>query len=420
MIMRYRLCALLSLTLIAAACDFTVTNPGPVNDENLNDPLAHDALVTGSEKAFSIALSLIAHQTGPVTREIRAAGLIGGGAAGHPPRIRTGILDDEETGTHWNAAQLARWTAEDALRRLRENQGGEAALASYLPAARAYLWAGFANRLLGENMCDAVIDGGSSAPYTVYLTRAEAAFTSAIAIATTLNNTALRNAATAGRASVRADLGKWPEAVVDAGLIASTFVFQALYFNTQQEQWNYLFFGNSNTPNRSSTVFGTFYDDYYTQQGDPRVRWITVPNFPFGGPAPEGQITWHPSIGQPGTKFATIDAPVNLVTGREMRLIEAEAELVAGNWPQAMTIINARRAGLGVATVQPWNATTLDEAWTAFKRERGIELYMEGRRLGDLRRWRLATRPGVDEDMTGRSLCYPIPRTEKNANPNLN
>jgi hypothetical protein len=45
---------------------------------------------------------------------------------------------------------------------------------------------------------------------------------------------------------------------------------------------------------------------------------------------------------------------------------------------------------------------------------------MEGRRLGDLRRWRLANRPGVDEDMTGRSLCYPIPRTEKNANPNLN
>ena len=65
-------------------------------------------------------------------------------------------------------------------------------------------WVGFANRVLGDNMCEAVIDGGPAEPNADYFTRAEAAFTAAIAVQT--GN--LETAAYAGRAQVRVHLGK--------------------------------------------------------------------------------------------------------------------------------------------------------------------------------------------------------------------
>ena len=52
-------------------------------------------------------------------------------------------------------------------------------------------------------------------------------------------------------------------------------------------------------------------------------------------------------------------------------------------------------------------------------RERGIELWLEGRRLGDLYRLKTGGVPGQFDDMTGRDLCYPIGLTEMNSNPNL-
>jgi hypothetical protein len=61
----------------------------------------------------------------------------------------------------------------------------------------------------------------------------------------------------------------------------------------------------------------------------------------------------------------------------------------------------------------------LEEAWTALKRERGIELWLEGRRLGDLRRWLAAGAPGEAEDMSGRDTCFPIGTTELDTNPNV-
>ncbi|MEO5589028.1 MAG: RagB/SusD family nutrient uptake outer membrane protein, partial [Gemmatimonadaceae bacterium] len=109
----------------------------------------------------------------------------------------------------------------------------------------------------------------------------------------------------------------------------------------------------------------------------------------------------------------------NLVSGWEMRLIEAEAKLVSGDIAGAMAIINVRRSALNVPLV---TATTPDAAWTALKRERGIELWLEARRMGDLRRWKAANRPGSydpREDIANRDLCFPVSLQEKQTNPNL-
>ena len=81
-----------------------------------------------------------------------------------------------------------------------------------------------------------------------------------------------------------------------------------------------------------------------------------------------------------------------------------------------MTLINAHRIALGLT---PWAAADAIEAWTALKRERGIELWLEGRRLGDLDRWLRDGTPGEAEDMTGRDTCFPIGAIERGTNPNV-
>ncbi len=119
-----------------------------------------------------------------------------------------------------------------------------------------------------------------------------------------------------------------------------------------------------------------------------------------------------------------------------MRLILAENALVNnGDITAALDQINVVRQA---ATMDDATAATLDEAWTALKRERGIELWLEGRRLGDVRRWEEAGRPGDyhfweihnwkgPDDGSGATLrtfdsvdlSFPIAQDEIDTNPNV-
>ena len=101
-----------------------------------------------------------------------------------------------------------------------------------------------------------------------------------------------------------------------------------------------------------------------------------------------------------------------------MRLIEAEAALNQGDWQGAMEIINDLRDAAGV---DPWTASNSTEAWTHLKRERGIVLWMEGRRLGDYYRWNAAGTPGEldplevvspGSHLLNQDLCFPISQAE--------
>ena len=401
-----------------AACDFSVENPGPVQDEILDQAAAHQAVVNGIARRVSVGLDDIAMQTGAVTLETRASGnttiSIEHGLGQITPASSNGL---------WNSIQYARWVGDDAVRRLTEAKAATELL------AQANLWAGFANRW-GNILCEAVIDGGPKQAHTVMLEKAIAQFTQAYTLSTV---TATKNAALAARASVYADLGRWNEAVADARQIADNFVFQARYSAEEAEQRNEVFFYVANAPYRVHSVWRTPYEDYYTQTNDPRTPWIKVPAFPYGEiQRPKiGNVPWYPQ-----QKFKAYTDPINLVSGREMRLIEAEALLVANNVPAAMALINrvrtTQRPGMSAppATVQAYTATTLDAAWAALKAERGIELWLEGRRMADLRRWKAANRPGALrplEDATNpatfldnpQSLCIPISQNEIDTNPNF-
>ena len=116
------------------------------------------------------------------------------------------------------------------------------------------------------------------------------------------------------------------------------------------------------------------------------------------------------------TKFEDEDAPIDLVTWEEMRLVVAEARLREGDVAGAMAELDDLRAAVGL---DPWSVTDLESAWTALKRERGIVLWLEARRLWDLHRWLGEGIPGNAEDMTGRDTCFPIGAIEQGTNPNL-
>lgn len=400
-----RILSCLSL-LVIAGCDLTVTNPGPVADETLDQATSHAAVVNGMGRALSKALGYIAYTGGITTREIVSAGLRNTITLGVSAKQAAGKLDPgvDENNDHWKFAQQARWVSEDGVHRIRDALGtgfGTSAL-----AAQGLVYAGFANRLLGENMCHGVIDGGPIEPREIYFQRANAAFTEAIAVAAAAGNAELARVATAGRASVRVWLKDWTGAAADAAQIPLTLSYRALYSSVEQDQYNRIFQANVVSA-RAHSVVGTFFDAYYRATGDKRTPWSTHPSFPRGS----ADVLWYFQ-----TKFDNRGAPINLVTGREMRLIVAEAALRSGDWSQAVSIINSLRQSAGVAGV---NASGVEETWTALGRERAIELWLEGRRLGDLFRWDDAGVPGTFDDMTGRDRCFPVGVTEEAANPNI-
>jgi len=394
-----------------AACNLSVDNPDRVQDPLLDDPGAHAAVVAGASLALSEAINWVAFFGGDASKEFRQGGRI------HPVKlpIDPGQLSvDEIPDNAWNSAQQARWVAEDAVRRFRDVMGAQ--FDSSALAAKALLYVGYANRLLGENMCEAVIDGGGPSDYKDYFRRAESALTEAIAVAGAARDTAVGTAATAARASVRLMLGDDAGAGSDAAAVPTGFVFRAVYSIENEDYYNFLYWVNANQPYREISVFATFYEQYDSSTGDPRVRWRTNPKIPTA------EFQYVPWLFP--TKYTGRDSPINLSTGREMRLVEAELALRAGDWPAAMSKINGVRTTVISDTtgqpLAPWPATNVTEAWTALKRERGIDLWLEARRLGDERRWVDAGTPGDMEDMSDRvRLCFPIGLAERRANPNV-
>jgi len=429
-----RACGCALLAVAAASCGTEVTNPGPVQDEDLEESTAAAAMVNGAGRALSAGINWIGYTGAAVTREIHPAGSTG--SFGITNRWQNGELnaDDVDLNDHWQQASRARWIAEETVRRLitaGPPEGGVQTPAQYNTLLmQAYVYAGYANRVLGENMCEAVIDGGPIEPNAVFFTRAEAAFTAALAVTggTPATVAILTPAATAGRAAARVHLGNWAGAVTDAATIPIGFVYNLPYFSLGEDaQRNRIAYASANTPYRAHTQWSTWHLDYIAATPDPRVP-INLTSTLNGDAAIDccGVVPFRPQL-----KHATSAAPIRLASGREMLLIQAEDRLrqTPADVVGAMAFINQVRTHAGTATV---TAATETEAWRLLKRERGIELWLEARRLGDFRRWAAASTPGALDPLesvgpsptTGshlsrQDLCFPVSRSERETNPNI-
>lgn len=421
---------ILTVVMVAAsvaACD--VVNPGPVQDEFLSAPESQAPLVRGAERRISQAIKNLGYTAALPAREIFPGGQTG--AHGHSVLVQSGHILDRDA-PQWANLQQARFIAESALERF-INQGAIPAdqHASHPLIARAHLAAGFGLRLMGEHYCDVVIDGGPAEPASVAFERAENHFTRAIEVAGAGGQTDIRLAALAGRAQVRAWLGNWGGVASDAALVPTGFNYFAVMDNTVPETRNRIQWANAGTPYLAYSVLYTFYHGYFEETGDPRAAWAPNPQFQWANASLSGygQVQF---LNQ--QKYTNPSDDIRLAGGTDMRLLEAEASLLQGNWQEAMTLINQVRTGynseLTGDALDPWVASSLEEAWAFLKRERSIELWLEARRFGDLRRWEEQAAPGVVdwpdyESKSGlfsenpRSRCISIQGTERDLNPNV-
>jgi len=423
----------LSLTLGVGGCG--VTNPGPVQDEFLNASGSHAALVRGAERRVMDALSRHAYSgIAATTREV----FPGGDSNSMLPLVQAGRLP--QGSGDWNNLMQARFIAEDALRRF--------ALPGVAPqprdVAQAHIWAGYALRILGENYCEVVIDGGPLEAPSVALTRAEQHFTNAIAVAPT---DALRTAAYAGRAQIRLALSNWTGAASDAAQVPIDWRLQVTPDPNQEPARNWAGFYNDNTPYRVFTMKHTFFEDYYPATGDPRVPWRSVAAFPFSGArltgytqTPDNRVPWMQLMEEGGGTHYNPGTRIALARGTEMLLIRAEAILVQtpANWASALALINqARTHYVSLTTGSPlvaYTATSAVETWTHLKTERLIDGFLQGKRLHDIRRWTRDNTPGelwwpdwrplssifqAQSPFSEQGICFVVPNNERLANPNI-
>src|SRR5690606_10282056 len=198
--------------------------------------------------------------------------------------------------------------------------------------------------------------GGAAEPYTAALARAEQHFTDALANAA---NDTHRWSARAGRAQVRLWLENWAGAAEDAGEVPTDFVLTVDADGADVDSRNHIYWSNANLPYRQFTMHHTYYYDYYLDTHDPRVAWREYDDFPLANASlqgyPGGQVPWSQS-----QKYNNVDADYRMASGREMRLIEAEVLLRAGDWEAAMDLVNGvRTAVLADDTgdpLEPWPA----------------------------------------------------------------
>ena len=385
----------LLLVAFAGACE--VTNPGPVQDKFLDDETSHAALVRGAERMVLETANFVFYTTSVITRVL----FPGGDTNSHSPRIQGGSLPPEDVNGDWNNVQQALFIAKSALER---GVTGE-------NLAQAHIWAGYTYRILGENWCQWLEAAGAPQPPSVALDNAEQHFTSALGAAA---NSRQSNAAYAGRAQVRVAKGDWGGALSDAAQVPPDFVFAVQpdpnFFNTRSR----VGWANADEPYRQFTLLFTFFGE----QAPPNIRSllpleasdlpVTIPGTGYYAESGDPRVAWH--------------------------RIPDQGMLRDGNYAGGMELINQVRSmyisdhtGEPLA---PWDAMSLEAAWTALKTERMIEGLLEGRRLVDLRRWAADGSPGEApfppwEELSPlfaeapMATCFPIAENEVNRNPNL-
>jgi hypothetical protein len=122
------------------------------------------------------------------------------------------------------------------------------------------------------------------------------------------------------------------------------------------------------------------------------------------------------------SKYPNLGSPLELASGIEARLIQAEALAQTGSVSQAMDLVNAGRTEAGLSPIT--GVTTLSQALPVILHERQAALaFQGGHRLADLLRYGLPwkgangsthTANEFDGDLYGATTCWPLPTKQKN------
>jgi starch-binding outer membrane protein, SusD/RagB family len=350
---------------------------------------------------------------------------------------RRDIPENNTEGGQWGSLHSVMQYARTTIRSI--EAGGNT-----VDLARAYFTAGYAMLMIGEIFCEGTIAQDWLTPRGP-ITSAQMAdsavayLTKANTIAKALTGTAasdIANASMVGIARANLQSGKKAEAAAAAAQVPAAFNFNVLHLDDVgnrglgNDLWSF-------SESRISLVVGDEWRDMAncgeykpgatrnidgssslcpkgSATADPRLSYVDM-----GRVAQDGVLRFYRQ-----NKIKGWGDPDRLASGLEARYIKAEAELQS-NPGQALALINERRA---VGKQAP--LTTLDpaELLVELMEQRGRDFWLEGKRLGDIRRNGAAVRyqlvPGANTYYktglggVGTQTCWPVQLSEKQNNPN--
>jgi hypothetical protein len=436
----------------SAACNdyLKVTNPSAVDVSKLADSADANLLVNGAIGEFQTMIANTALYGSIFTDESNS---------GHS-NVSYNLLDQRNLTNNldlvsltYSPIQRARFDGDTVSNRLIGYDG--TAAATDVRIARTLTFAAYSTVILGETFCSAPIQGGSAMTSAQLFAAAQPKFDSALVIAraasaANVNKAAadsIVNLALVGAARVALDLGDNNKAISYASQVSPGFVFRVYYSEgippapslPVNPYWNGMGSPQATTAANGTSVSGGFsyataalwiiVDSTFQNLNDPRVpttptqvRAMSASYFGYVANQPKSFGGYAaPSVAHPGGQAMTPGASIRIASYLEAQYIIAEAN---GGNATTLAFVNAQRA----ANNQPVSiATASADVMADLRDQRRREFYLDGHRLGDLRRY--IALYSVDQFPTGivphsagtpygTAECFPIPISELNSNPN--
>jgi hypothetical protein len=396
--------------LTVASCNMDVNNPSVIDAGTFDPTKDGQTLALSAQTNFFIAFQSVAQFGAHISDEIWT-----GAIRLQTNRLasRTFLPTDDINADFFAPLSLAVASNENAVTALAA--GPDAS--SDVNLARASMNFSFAVELMAETMCSGVIQGGPELSDTQLLDTAVTGFSLAVSTASAAGAAGedIVNASNVGLARAYLQLGDYANAATTAALVPADFsvnVITSANVSTQGTLGN-AFYG--------STLSGVLVAPERYRVHDTRLHIDSTQ-------AGNTQNSL-PYIIQ--TKFTAYSDPIRLASGLEAQYIAAEAQLKgSSNTGPALTLIAARRVVGGQLAYA--GGTDAESVLEELLNQRARDFWLEGKKLGDLRRnptvnlSNVLTDPvgapfytSVGGGVFGDTFCVPIPPEETNANPNF-
>lgn len=413
-----------TIVVVAACTDLTAleqSNPGQVSAATIYTPLNAQLLVNGVIADFECAFARYVVGSGLFSDELSNA--IGSVSNYNYDRRTVQTIETYGTATCGSNQQPPVYTTLSVARGAGDTVAAKLKgwTDAQMPAGvnrtrligQALAYSGYSVVLMGESMCSAAINLSAEMTPAQLFAEAKSRFDEAVTAATAANDQTTLNFALLGRARALLNLKTPAPAAVDAARIPANFVINISTDAANPRRANFSFL----SINQSfwSTVDASFRGLTIGGAPDPRVA---VTNTGRAGTA-QGSIIWTPD------KYPALGTTMPITRWAEAQYIIAEAAIAAGNLAGAAAAINAVRATRAGLPTYDVTGQTAAQVLAQVVEERRRELFLEGHRMGDLRRLSLPFLPAAGVaypgggGVYGDQTCLPLPDAERINNPNI-
>lgn len=283
--------------------------------------------------------------------------------------------------------------------------------------ARANLFLGYSYVMMAEIFCRGTVRAGPELSTAAMLDSAIVHFNLAVTRGTGSGEDEgddIANAARVGIARAELQAGRSAQAIAAAQSVPAGFEFNLEFQDDlanrgrlANKMWQFV-------RDRGSIAVAPTW-----RVTDPRIDWEVTTEFD-----PQ-DAAYDTDRGIPYAiqlKYPDYNAPVRLASKLEADYIQAEAEGTASQ----LALIQARRLANGQAAYA--GAVDANSVLTEFLTQKGLDFYLEGKRLGDFRRHptnivgmpvpgAVYWKPGFAP--VGNQSCFPLPDDELDNNPNF-